>query len=96
MMCQSLLGLLLGMSWGCLTTSPSYYRRAWWRGGRLLIAMSVWLVASLGVGGIWGGRRHAPRFHGAAGCKLKAMLRNNPASGQAAGKGDADTSWRSR
>ena len=39
--------------------------------------------------GCWrdrGGRRHAPSFHGAAGCKLKAMLRNNPASGQAAAK----------
>ena len=49
-----------------------------------LIAMSVWLVAAFGCWLDLCGR--PPSFHGAAGCKLKAMLRNNPASGQAAAK----------
>ena len=47
------LGLLLGMSWGCLTLTRPLSQGV--VAGGLLIAMSVWLVASLGVGGIWVG-----------------------------------------
>ena len=52
-----------------------------------LIAMSVRLVTALDVGGIGCVKATTrPRVHGAAGWKLKAMRRNNPASGQAAAK----------